>query len=202
MRNPYKGVRQQHHSISWTNYRIMGVSYRQTSFGHGYHGFWQSLHHCVLDMSVFGGVWMFLWRVRLQRGQSFAAKCFIFWETLPSNYMNCICGKSNTQDYRQAKTLDSQSIKSSNFHRSALCDDMYENKRSAQATFTLQALLLNPDFYCPGISVSTVLVPVWKVTHIRNEHEQTSTVKRPGHTNEQQQMASCLRDRASWKLVK
>lgn len=82
------GFRQQHHSTSWTSYRIMGVSYRQTSFGHCYHGFWQSLHHCVLDMSVFGGggeevcVRMFLWRVRLQRGQSFAAKCFVFRETL------------------------------------------------------------------------------------------------------------------------
>lgn len=94
----FRGVTKQHHSTSRTSYRIMGVSYRQTSFGHGYHGFWQSLHHCVVDMSVFGVgvcVWMFLWRVRLQRGQSFAAKCFIFRETLSSNYMNCICKKGN-----------------------------------------------------------------------------------------------------------
>lgn len=81
-----RGFRQQHHSMSWTSYRLMGVSYRQTSFGDGYGGVWQSLHHRVLDISVFGCVCvcvrMFLWRVRLQRGQSFAAKCFIFWESL------------------------------------------------------------------------------------------------------------------------
>ena len=80
------GFRQQHHSTSRTSYRIMGVSYRQTLFGHGCHGFGQSLHHCVLDMCVCVCVcvcvWIFLWRVRLQRGgQRFAAKCFIFRET-------------------------------------------------------------------------------------------------------------------------
>lgn len=96
------GFRQQHHSTSWTSYRIMGVSYRQTSFGHCYHGFWQSLHHCVLDMSVFGGgggrrcVWeCFSEELDCNEDKALLLSASSSERHFSSNYMNCICKKGN-----------------------------------------------------------------------------------------------------------
>lgn len=44
-------------------------------------GFWQWVHRCLVDMSVFRSEWKLLSRLRLQRRQSFAARCFIFQVT-------------------------------------------------------------------------------------------------------------------------
>lgn len=78
-----RGVfRQQQHSTSWTSYRIMGVSYRQTSLWTWFPWFLTvAAPLCSWHVCIWGCVWMFLRRVRLQQGQSFAAKCFIFWDT-------------------------------------------------------------------------------------------------------------------------